>query len=58
MGYVLQHGGLFPHLTAEGNVLLMRAGKIEQTGSMEDLVETPASEFVGDFLRAQRGLHI
>ena len=39
-------------------IVLMRAGKIEQTGSMEDLVETPASDFVREFLRAQRSLHI
>lgn len=35
-GYVIQEGGLFPHLTARGNVLLM-AKQLQKTVPLEDL---------------------
>ena len=40
------------------NIVLMRAGKIVQHGSYRDLTESPAEEFVREFVNAQRGLHI
>jgi osmoprotectant transport system ATP-binding protein len=40
------------------NIVLMRAGKIVQHGSYRDLTESPAEEFVRDFVNAQRSLHI
>ncbi len=39
-------------------MVLMRAGKIVQSGSYRDLTESPAEEFVRDFVNAQRGLHV
>lgn len=36
--------------------VLLRDGRIAQQGSMRALLDTPASEFVADFIRAQRGL--
>jgi osmoprotectant transport system ATP-binding protein len=39
------------------NIVLMRAGKIVQHGTYRDLIESPAEEFVRDFVNAQRGLH-
>jgi osmoprotectant transport system ATP-binding protein len=39
-------------------MVLMRAGKIVQRGSYRDLTESPAEEFVRDFVNAQRGLHV
>ncbi|MET0533096.1 MAG: ATP-binding cassette domain-containing protein [Steroidobacter sp.] len=39
------------------NIVLMRAGKIVQRGTYRDLMESPAEEFVRDFVHAQRGLH-
>lgn len=41
-----------PHL------VLMRAGRIVQEGSWRALVEAPADEFVADFVKAQRRLHL
>jgi osmoprotectant transport system ATP-binding protein len=38
-------------------VLLMRAGTIEQHGPFRDLLDTPASPFVERFVQAQRSLH-
>lgn len=38
-------------------VVLMRDGKIEQQGPFRDLVNAPGSEFVTDFVNAQRQLH-
>ena len=35
-------------------IVLMNAGRIVQTGTLEDLRERPASPFVTEFLRAQR----
>jgi osmoprotectant transport system ATP-binding protein len=35
-------------------IVLMREGRIVQQGSIRELVETPASEFVTSFVRAQR----
>ncbi len=35
-------------------ILLMRAGEVLQTGSLEDLLERPAQPYVRDFIRAQR----
>jgi osmoprotectant transport system ATP-binding protein len=40
------------------NIVLMRAGKVVQRGTYRDLAETPAEEFVRDFVNAQRGLHV
>jgi osmoprotectant transport system ATP-binding protein len=40
---------------ADGMVLL-NEGRIVQSGTLDDLRTTPASEFVRDFLHAQRGL--
>jgi osmoprotectant transport system ATP-binding protein len=40
------------------NIVLMRAGKIVQRGTYRDLTESPAEEFVRDFVNAQRGLHV
>ena len=37
-------------------ILLLRSGVIEQTGSVEDLVERPASPFVTQFITAQRAI--
>jgi osmoprotectant transport system ATP-binding protein len=39
------------------NIVLMREGKIVQRGSYQDLTESPAEEFVRDFVKAQRGVH-
>jgi osmoprotectant transport system ATP-binding protein len=36
------------------DIALMRAGKIVQRGTLTDLVERPADEFVDKFIRAQR----
>jgi len=38
-------------------LVLMRAGRIVQEGSPDDLQRNPADEFVGRFVRAQRSLH-
>ena len=35
-------------------IVLMRAGKIVQTGTLEDLLHRPAKPYVSDFIRAQR----
>ena len=37
-------------------IVLLRAGRIVQVGSLCDLLEKPASDFVSAFVRAQRGL--
>jgi len=37
-----------------GQVVLLRQGEIEQRGSMQALLEDPASPFVTDFVQAQR----
>ena len=37
-------------------IVLMREGQIVQQGSYRDLIERPASDFVRDFLRAQRAI--
>ncbi|MGD8331018.1 MAG: ATP-binding cassette domain-containing protein [Acidobacteriota bacterium] len=36
-------------------IVLLRAGRIVQQGILADLVESPADDFVGRFLNAQRG---
>jgi osmoprotectant transport system ATP-binding protein len=36
-------------------IVLLRAGRIVQTGSLGDLVDAPATDFVHRFLNAQRG---
>lgn len=36
-------------------IVLMRDGRIEQQGASADLFERPASDFVSQFIRAQRG---
>ena len=38
-------------------IVLMREGKVVQRGSYQDLIESPAEEFVSDFVKAQRGIH-
>lgn len=40
------------------NIVLMREGKIVQRGTYRDLTESPAEEFVRDFVKAQRSLHV
>ena len=40
------------------HIVLMRAGKIVQRGTYRDLIESPAEEFVREFVNAQRGLHV
>lgn len=37
-----------------GSIVLMRAGRIVQQGTVQDLLESPADEFVQRFVRAQR----
>ena len=36
------------------DVVLLRAGEIVQRGAARDLAETPAEDFVADFVKAQR----
>ena len=36
-------------------IVLLRDGRIEQQGNLEDLVETPRTDFVRAFIRAQHG---
>lgn len=38
------------------HIVLMREGRIVQEGAYQELADSPAEEFVGDFVRAQRGL--
>jgi osmoprotectant transport system ATP-binding protein len=38
-------------------LVLMQAGRIVQQGSWRELAEAPASDFVAQFVRAQRRLH-
>lgn len=38
-----------------GTIVLMRAGRILQSGSADDLLERPAEPFVTQFVRAQQG---
>jgi osmoprotectant transport system ATP-binding protein len=40
------------------HIVLMRAGKIVQRGTYRDLSESPAEDFVREFVNAQRGLHV
>jgi osmoprotectant transport system ATP-binding protein len=37
-------------------IVLLNEGRVVQSGTLDDLRNRPASEFVGDFLHAQRGL--
>jgi osmoprotectant transport system ATP-binding protein len=39
-------------------LVLMREGSIAQQGSYDDLVDSPAEEFVREFVRAQRRLRV
>ena len=39
------------------HVVLMRQGKLEQEGPFRDLLDRPATDFVGQFVTAQRELH-
>ena len=41
-----------------GRIVLLRDGCVEQDGGFDDLVTAPASDFVGAFVRAQRGLSL
>src|SRR5947208_3571912 len=45
MGYVVQEGALYPHLSAGRNVVL--------PGTLADLAQRPADPFVTEFLSAQ-----
>lgn len=40
------------------NIVLMREGKVVQRGTYKDLSESPAEQFVRDFVKAQRGFHV
>jgi osmoprotectant transport system ATP-binding protein len=40
------------------HLVLMRDGRIVQEGTYEDLAGAPTNEFVIEFIRAQRGLHL
>ena len=40
------------------HIVLMREGKIVQSGSYRDLLQSPAEQFVRDFVKAQRGPHV
>ena len=37
-------------------IVLMRAGRVVQQGALDDLLGNPAEPFVGEFIRAQRGI--
>ena len=39
------------------SIALMRAGQVVQHGTMQQLLDTPATPFAQEFVRAQRGLH-
>ena len=39
------------------SIVLMRAGRVVQKGTIHDLIRRPANDFVQAFMRAQRGLH-
>jgi osmoprotectant transport system ATP-binding protein len=39
-------------------LVLLRDGRVAQSGSLFDLVQAPAEPFVARFVRAQRGLHL
>jgi osmoprotectant transport system ATP-binding protein len=39
------------------HVVLLRAGRVVQQGAFRELIEAPASDFVADFVNAQRQLH-
>jgi osmoprotectant transport system ATP-binding protein len=39
------------------HVVLLREGRIEQQGAYRELLENPASDFVREFVSAQRELH-
>lgn len=39
------------------HVVLLRDGRIEQQGSYRELIDSPASDFVREFIHAQRELH-
>lgn len=39
------------------HLVLMRSGRVVQQGRYEDLVQSPAEDFVREFVKAQRGLH-
>jgi osmoprotectant transport system ATP-binding protein len=41
--------------TLAETLVLLQAGRIVQQGSLEDLIERPASGFVKDFVETQRG---
>jgi osmoprotectant transport system ATP-binding protein len=39
-------------------IVLMHEGRVVQIGTLEDLRRKPASEFVTEFINAQRGLAV
>ena len=64
IGYVIQDGGLFPHLTARGNVTLMArelrwdseriAARIEELGALVGLDASQLDRFPGELSGGQR----
>src|SRR5258705_9128140 len=40
-----------------GEIALLRAGRVVQRGTAEDLIRRPVDPFVTEFIRAQRFLH-
>jgi osmoprotectant transport system ATP-binding protein len=40
------------------HLVLMRAGRIVQQGTLRELTQAPVDEFVREFVRAQRALHV
>ena len=39
-------------------IVLMRSGRVVQQGTLDDLLGSPAEPFVGEFIRAQRGIAV
>ncbi|MCA9561683.1 MAG: ATP-binding cassette domain-containing protein, partial [Myxococcales bacterium] len=39
-------------------IVLLRAGRIVQAGTLDDLTQRPADDFVTTFVNAQRSLHL
>ena len=39
-------------------IVPMRSGRVVQQGTLDDLLGSPAEPFVGEFIRAQRGIAV
>lgn len=39
-------------------IVMMRTGRVVQQGTLDDLLANPAEPFVGEFIRAQRGIAV